>query len=155
MPAASDPREVAVPHTWRPLGPLIMGTVLLIGLAVVCGASWISLGSEVQAEFTLFQLLTLAFLGLLIFACVYAIARSRVTATSTGLIVVNGYRKRTLEWAQIVAIRLPSGAPWARIDLVEGEEISAMGIQATDGLRARNAVRSLRALSERYGTPSR
>jgi hypothetical protein len=156
MPADSDapgqpaqpgrPGLPPLPRTYRPLGPRIVSVVLVLGLAVVCAMAWIGFGADVRAQFTLFQELTLAFLGLLILACVHALTRSRVQATRDRLVVVNGYRRRDLAWAQIVAVRMPAGAPWARLDLADGSEISAMGIQGSDGLRARAAVRELRLL---------
>jgi hypothetical protein len=54
--------------------------------------------------------ITLVLLGL---SCLYALARSRVEAHQTGLVVVNGYRRREYEWAEVVAVHLPPGAPWA------------------------------------------
>ena len=36
---------------------------------------------------------------------------------------------------------LPPGAPWATLDLSDGTTVSAMGIQGSDGARARRAVR--------------
>ncbi|MFT4263674.1 MAG: PH domain-containing protein [Nocardioides sp.] len=164
MPAGSEPAEARdaraarlaqLPRTWRPLGPRIVALVLVVGLTVVSAVSWIGLGSENQAKFTTFELLTLAFIALLILTCVHALTRSRVTATRDRLIVVNGYRRRDLAWAQIVTIRLPNGAPWVRLDLTDGEEISAMGIQASDGARARDAVRFLRRVSEDLSDPGR
>lgn len=137
-----------LPRTWRPVGPMIVAVVLVLGLGVVLGVCWVALGPEEQAKFTTFELWTLAFIGVLILACVHALTRSRVTATAERLVVVNGYRKRELEWAEVVAIGLPSGAPWVRMDLAHGEEISAMGIQATDGQRSRDAVRLLRRIAE-------
>jgi hypothetical protein len=153
MPADSESISGAaaaagLPRTWRPIGPTIMAVVLVIGLGVVCGVSWVAMGPEEQAKYTPFQLGTLAFIGLMIVTCLYAITRSRVTATPERLIVVNGFKRRDLEWAQIIAIRLPSGAPWVRLDLSDGEEISAMGIQSSDGARAKAAVRELRRLAE-------
>ncbi len=147
MPADSD-MLAGLPRTWRPLGPRIVAIVLVIGLGVVCATSWIAMGPEEQAKYTTFQLLTLAFIALLILTCIHALTRSRVTATRDHLIVVNGYKRRDLEWAQVIAIRLPSGAPWVRLDLSDGEEISAMGIQSSDGGRAKVAVRELRRLAD-------
>lgn len=151
MPADSEPAPEQspppLPRTWRPLGPRIVAVIVVVGLGVVCAMAWISFGEETQEKFTLFEKLTLAFIALLILTCVHAITRSRVTATRERLTVVNGYRRRDLGWAQIVAIRLPRGAPWARIDLSDGSEISAMGIQGSDGASARTAVRTLRQLA--------
>jgi hypothetical protein len=148
MPAGSDPDAglPSLPRTYRPLGPRIVAVVLVVGLAVVCAMAWIGFDADIKAKFTVFEKLTMAFIALLILACVHALTRSRVRATRDRLIVVNGYRRRELAWAQIVAVRMPPGAPWARLDLTDGSEISAMGIQGSDGARARAAVRDLRTL---------
>jgi hypothetical protein len=44
---------------------------------------------------------------------------------------------------------MPPGAPWVTLDLADGTAVPAMGIQASDGGRARLALRELRALIER------
>jgi hypothetical protein len=80
--------------------------------------------------------------------------RSRVTAAPDGLTVVNGYRRRDLDWAQVLGVSLRRGAPWAGLDLSDGTTISVLAIQGSDGARAVTAVRALRALiEERSGTP--
>ena len=66
--------------------------------------------------------------------------------TAERLIVVNGYRRHEYEWAEVVAVHLPPGAPWAVLDLSDGTTASALGIQGSDGTRARTAVRQLRVL---------
>ena len=68
-----------------------------------------------------------------------------MVATETGLMVVNGYRTRRFEWSQVIGVSLPRGAPWATLDLSDGTTVSVMGIQGSDGARARRAVRELRA----------
>ncbi len=90
---------------------------------------------------------------LLGFACLHALARSRVEARPEGLVVVNGYRRHDFEWAQVVAVRLGQGAPWVTLDLADGTTVSAMGIQGSDGARAKQAVRDLRALVDRPDPP--
>ena len=142
MPAASD-----LPRTFRPLGPRIVGIVVGASLFGLCAITWFfAFSAKTRSEFTWDQSLTLLLIGLGIAAVLHALIRSRITATETGLIVVNGYRKRVFEWAQIVAIRLPAGAPWVTLDLADGSACSAMGIQGSDGGRARAQVRTLRAL---------
>lgn len=153
MPAASEPASTPhrlpdLPHTWRPLGPRIVASVLVVGLAVLCTVTWVTMDAEIRAKFTVFEKLTMAAIALGILVCVHALTRSRVTATRDALVVVNGYRRRELEWAEVVAVRMPPGAPWARLDLADGSEISAMGIQGSDGASAKRAVRQLRALAE-------
>jgi PH (Pleckstrin Homology) domain-containing protein len=149
MPAGSEPRRApALPHTWRPFGVRIASTVLGGGLLVVCALAWIGFDDETQARFTTFQRLTLFALGLLVFAVWFALVRSRVVAQPDRLVVVNGYRRREYDWAQVVAVHLPPGAPWVTIDLADGSTVAAMGIQGSDGARAKQAVRELRATVE-------
>jgi hypothetical protein len=115
---------------------------MLLALVV---AVWIGLGAEVRGQFTPFQRGTLVFMALLLFGSWNALVRSRVTATTEGLTVVNGYRKRTYEWSQVIGVQLRRGAPWGTLDLSDGTTISLIGVQGSDGDRARRAVRELRA----------
>ncbi len=145
MPAGSEPVP-GLPRTWRPLGPRIAGLVFGGALLVVCAFAWFGFDAETRARFTLFQRVTLVGLGLLAFGCLYALVRSRVVAATTGLIVVNGYRTHRFEWAEVVGVHLPPGAPWVTLDLADGNTVAAMGIQGSDGARAKQATRELRAL---------
>lgn len=150
MPAGSE-----LPRTFRPLGPRIVGIVVVASLFAFSVFIWfVGFTAHTRAEFTPLQLATLFGIGALIAGLVYALVRSRITATPAGLVVVNGYRKRTFAWAQVVAVRLPAGAPWVTLDLVDGSTCSAMGIQGSDGGRARAQVRQLRALLEEHSQPA-
>ncbi|WP_121258824.1 PH domain-containing protein [Nocardioides ferulae] len=151
MPAASEPGAAGaqLPRSWRPFGPRIAGLVFGLALVVVCAFAWFGFDPETRAKFTAFQRGTLVFLGLLIFAVMYALMRSRVVAEAERLVVVNGYRRHEYAWAEVVAVHLPPGAPWATFDLADGSTVSAMGIQGSDGARARQAVRELRLLLDR------
>ena len=144
MPAGSD--LPPLPHTWRPLGPRIAGAVAGGALLVITVFLWIGFDEETRDAVTTFQRGTVVFLGLIGFSCLYALIRSRVDAEMDRLIVVNGYRRHEYEWAQIVGVHLPPGAPWVTLDLADGNTVSAMGIQGSDGARAKQAVRQLRAL---------
>ena len=135
-----------LPHTWRPYGARIAGTVLGGLLLVLCVGVWIAFGADVRSRFTFFQVATLVFLGLLAFSVWFALMRSRVTAAAEGVTVVNGYKRRDYEWAEVLGISLRRGAPWASLDVSDGTSISVMAIQGSDGERARTAVRELREL---------
>ena len=135
--------------TWRPLGPRIAGAVAGGALLTVTAMLWFGFDDETRASVTPFQRGTVIALGLLGFSCLYALARSRVQATVDRLVVVNGYRRHEYEWAEVVAVRLDPGAPWVTLDLADGTTAPAMGIQSSDGTRARDAVRQLRALVDR------
>jgi hypothetical protein len=147
--SSASPVPVPLPHTWRPFGVRLAGTVLGVGLLVVCALTWIGFDEETQAKFTAFQRLTLFFVGLLAFLAWFALVRSRVVAEDERLVVVNGYRRREYAWPQVVAVHLPPGAPWLTLDLADGTTVAAMGIQGSDGSRARQAVRELRSVIER------
>jgi hypothetical protein len=137
---------VSLPHTWRPFGARI--AVIFFGtmLVVICAFAWFGFDPEIRAKFTLFQRSTIVFIGLLYAVAGYALARSRVVASESGVVVVNGYRRHDYEWAEVLSIHLPPGAPWATIDLADGTTASLLAIQGSDGDRARAAVRTLRSL---------
>src|SRR3990170_4093847 len=113
MPADSEPGSGAdrvtapsLPHTWRPLGVRV--AVWLLGglLLVLVVAVWIGIGAELRSQFTPFQRGTLVLIALLLSACYHALVRSRVTAATAGLTVVNGYRTRSYEWSQGIDVSL-------------------------------------------------
>ncbi len=135
-----------LPHTWRPYGARIAASVGGVGLVVVCLFAWVAFPPEIRAQFTVFQKLTMLFMFALAFAAWFALVRSRVVAEDTRLLVVNGYRSHSYAWAEVVSISLVRGAPWATLDLADGTTISALALQGSDGPRARNAVRQIRAL---------
>jgi hypothetical protein len=146
MPAVSEP---TLPHTWRPLG-VRLAMVFFGGLLlVVCVAAWFAIGPEVRARVDFFQRVTFLLVGALAAAVAWALVRCRVTATEQGLQLVNGYRRRVYDWAEVVSVRMPRGAPFASLDLADGTSIQALGIQSADGDRARIAVGQLRLLVDR------
>ena len=154
MPAASEPPPApTLPHTWRPLGVRVAGTVLGAGLVVVCALAWLGFDDETRARFTTFQRITMLAFFLLAFATWFALVRSRIVARDDRLVVVNGYRRREYEWAEVIGVHLPPGAPWVTLDLADGTTVAAMGIQGSDGNRARTAVRELRAAVEQQSRP--
>lgn len=148
MSAVTDPTpdQASVPRTWRPRGVRRAGFVLSAMVVIVAGWVWIAWGPEVRTQFTFSQRLTLLLLGGTAFAALYALMRSRVTAATTGVTVVNGYRRHEYAWSQLVGIVLPNGAPWASLDLSDGTSVGTLGIQGSDGAHARRAVADLRGL---------
>ena len=150
MPAGSDsgpgrPQAPSLPHTWRPFGVRIavgvLGGLLLAVVAVV----WIAFDDATRAQFTVLERITLVLIGLMLFAAYYALMRCKVSASEEGLTIVNGYRRRTYEWSQVIQVSLRRGAPWGTLDLSDGTTVSIMGVQGSDGVRARRAVREIRA----------
>jgi hypothetical protein len=127
------------------LGVRVAAGALGLMLIALIVAVWIGLGAEVRSQFTTFQRATLVFIALLLVGCWNALVRSRVTASTAGLTVVNGYRTRRYEWSQVIGVSLRRGAPWGTLDLSDGTTISLIGVQGSDGQRARRAVREIRA----------
>jgi len=153
MPVGSDPPAANLPRTWRPLGPRIAGAAAGGALAVMTTLLWLGFDDETRASVTPFQRGTVAAMFLLGFGCLYALIRSQVQANENGLVVINGYRRHEYVWAEILAVHLAPGAPWVTLDLADGTTASAMGIQGSDGARAKQAVRELRALVNRPNAP--
>jgi hypothetical protein len=154
MAAASDPSgELALPHTWRPLGPRIASAIAGGTLFAIVAMLWISFDDETRASVTPFQRGTVLFLLGLMFAVLFALVRSKVQAHPDRLVVVNGFRRHEYDWAEVVAVRLGTGAPWVSLDLADGTSAPAIGIQASDGLRAKRAVAQLRLLLDSAHAP--
>ncbi len=145
MPADS---EVQLPHTFRPFGVrmavYVFGGLLVLVTAVI----WFTFPGEIRDKFTTFQRGTVIVLGLGFLAIGWGLARCRVEARRDGLRVVNGFRARRLEWSEVVAVSMKPGNPWAVLDLSDGTTAQALGIQASDGARARRQVLELRRLVE-------
>jgi hypothetical protein len=124
-------------------------------LLVVCAAAWFGFDQSVRDRFSLLQLLTLFVMAAGATTCGWALARARVTAEMESLVVVNGFRTRRVAGVEVRAIHLPEGAPWATLDLADGTTISAMAFQGSDGKRARDGVRQVRALIDRESSDNR
>ena len=150
MPADSDPElGRGLPLTFRPLGVRIAINAAGGLLLVVALGMWFALPANVRDQFSVAQIVTILGLGAMMYACGYALARSRVVARTEGLTVVNGYKTRRFEWNEVLAVQLRSGSPWAMLDLSDGTSVAAMGIQGSDGPRAVQQVREVRALVAR------
>jgi hypothetical protein len=151
MPAVSEP---ALPHTWRPLGVRL--AVFFFGglLAVVCVAGWIAVGGDVRAKVSFFQNVTVVLIAALAASVAWGLVRCRVTASEAGLEVVNGYRIHHYEWAEVLGVHMPPGAPFPTLDLADGTSRPTLGIQASDGDRAKLAVLQLRMLLARTAAES-
>jgi hypothetical protein len=90
------------------------------------------------------QLLFMA-LGLLIALGVLALTRPRVRADHTGIWVRNVLAERFYPWSVVVAVHLPSGAPWAQLELQDDQTVGLLAVQANDGALARRSVDRLQA----------
>jgi hypothetical protein len=163
MPAVSAGRQSSgtpppvpeLPWRYRPLGirlmAAVMGTLLVGALAVI----WVAMPGSVRDQFAIEQRITLLLIFGAMLVFLYGLARSAIRADAHGLRIVNVYRARRLEWAQVVHIRLLPGDPWAVLDIDDGTTIKAMAIQGSDGRRARRATEQLRGLVEEHSRTPR
>lgn len=147
MPAASEPGgSLTLPARFRPLGIRLAAVGLGLALAAVLTAIWFGFSPETRAAFTVLQRLTLLGFGIAMVLVGYALGRSRVDAREDGLLAVNGFRSHFHPWEQIARITLRDGAPWSLLELTDGTTAPAMGIQGSDGRRAVEQVKRLRAI---------
>ena len=133
MPADSDGAgPPPLPRTWRPLGPRIAGVVAGGALLMITAFLWFGLEPDVRDSVTPFQRGTVVAMFLLGFACLYALARSRVVAREEGLHVVNGYRSRDYTWPEIVAVRAMVPRDGSQRLMDQLWDLGARGILLTD-----------------------
>jgi len=137
-----------LPVTFRPTRTRVV--LIGVGVAVFLVLTVIGLILPVVSagERVSFVVTGLLFLGVLLL-----LSRPRVTAGEDGVTVVNLTSKRRLEWAEVLRVNLRPGDPWVTLDLADGTNLPAMGIQP--GIARQQALtdaRTLRALAERHGT---
>ena len=136
----------------------VVSTAALCLLSIVW---WFALPSAVRELFTVFQLLTL--LGVLasLVGVIVGVAASSVRADETGLQIRNGLRTHQVPWSRVHKIIFRSGDPWAQLLItpadgspfevdIDAEKRQLMGIQAVDGVRAKQAVEELRRRHQRF-----
>ena len=146
---ASPAEAPSLPRTWRPLGIRLAVVFFGLTLLIVCTAAWFGFSEDIRDRWTFLQKFTVLAIGAAYAFVGWVLARSRVSASADSLVVVNGIKVREYEWAEVLAVHLPPGAPWATLDLSDGTSVSAMGIQGSDGRRAERSVRELAALLDR------
>ena len=141
----SAPTGPALPTVWRPrrgrVVPYVLTVVALTGFGIVA----VALTSEGRAGATPIDRGLLIGSGLAMAYVLHRLASVRVEADSDGLTVVNLARRRRLEWAEVLGVRLAPGDPWLQLDLAEGATMPAMGIQGTDGEHGQAQARALAA----------
>ncbi|WP_141013394.1 PH domain-containing protein [Nocardioides sambongensis] len=146
MTVTSDVTTPTLPRTWRPFGPRLAAPVFALFLVGAFAWLWLSFDQQTRDAINVIERGTvIAIVGVGV-ALLYAMARSRVTVTEDGITLVNGYRRRDFAWAEIEKVRMPLGAPWPNLDLADGRTIPMLGIQGSDGGRAKTAVREVKAL---------
>ena len=136
--SAADRLAVFAPRRTRQvaLGLAVGVTVLVVALAVVVPADF---GWPDRVGFLL--------VGALIDGFLWRQATVRAVPSARGLHVRNLFLSRDLEWAQVVSVRFGE-RPWVQLDLDDGDTLAVMGVQRSDGERARAEARRLAGLVE-------
>ena len=75
----------------------------------------------------------------------HRLASVRVETSDEGVLVANVIGRRHLEWAEIVGVRLLRDDAWMMLDLSDGQALAAMGVQKSEGKRAKRAGAGVRA----------
>ncbi|GAA2407179.1 hypothetical protein GCM10010191_14350 [Actinomadura vinacea] len=136
-----------LPVVWRPrttrvvayatAGVIVLGMILL---AVV-----------VAPQFKLFDRILMVAFGLFLAWILHMFARCRVVADAAGITVVNAFRSRRLDWAEVVDVTMATGEPWPTLDLADGTSIGAMGINGAERDLAARQLDQLQALVHQRG----
>lgn len=125
-------RDSATRVVWRPrLGRLVPHGLLPVVLAILVGLGLV-MGFAIRPSDMMFFCL----LGALSVVGLYLLGRPQLVADEHGLTVVNVWKRREIAWGQVLAVDMPDGEPWPRLDLADGSTLPVMGIQASDGPRA-------------------
>jgi Bacterial PH domain len=131
---------------WRPLRTRIiaytMAGVIVLGM--------ILLAVVVAPQFKVSDRVLLVAFGLFLGWLLHMFARCRVVADERGVIVVNAFRTRRLEWPEVLRVTMTEGEPWPTLDLADGTSIGAMGINGAEKSRAARQLAELRALLTRH-----
>lgn len=148
----TTPRRL--PLTYRPRKGRIVPYALAGLTVLVCTALAAALPGG-TGQFGLADRLGIVGIGVAVAAFLCVLARPRATVDEGGLRVVNIFRARTLEWAEVVDVSLNRGDPWVMLDLSDGETIAVMAIQASDGDYARRSAQELLELVTAHNVTER
>ena len=141
-----DARCPALDDVFRPrFARLVTGT-----LAAVVAAATVLLIVLLSATgiegWSPADLTGIGLVGLAIVWFLWRQATVTATPTAAGLRVRNLASTRTVAWAEIVWVRFGEGRPWVQLDLDDGDTLAVMGVQRSDGERARREARRLATL---------
>jgi Bacterial PH domain len=132
------------PRTTRVVAYTTAGAIMLgmVVLAVV-----------VAPQFALLDRTLMVVFGLVVAWVLHMLARCRVEADERGVRVVNAFRARRLEWAEVVEASMSPGEPWPTLDLADGTSLGAMGINGAERALAARQLAELQALIHGHEAP--
>lgn len=121
--------------------------VVALSLAAAMSALVVLFVVVAPERFGASDVVSICMLGLLVVIGLWRQASVRAVPSRSGLFVRNLVLGRRLEWAEIVSVRF-GDRPWVQLDLSDGDTLSVMGIQRSDGERARREAARLATLVE-------
>jgi hypothetical protein len=134
--------DLSLPHTFRPRWARRVCYPVAVVVVVLLTAIALTLPERFRSA----DRFGIIAVGLLIAYGLHRLAAVRIKADENGLTVVNVVRRRRLEWAEVIAVRLNPADPWLTLDLSDGTEMAAMGIQGSDRAYARDQALALARL---------
>lgn len=148
MPADS---EQSLPRTFRPRRARITIWIISAFLLVVMGIIAVLLPDDGARTWGIADRIGVFASGLFIVWFLNRHAQVRAIADADGLLVVNMFKRRHLQWGEVLSVRLKRGDPWVFLDLSDGSTLAVMGIQGSDGDVAAEHARELAGLVHRFG----
>ena len=129
-------------RTFRSKGLIVVSWVtvaILAGLMIFIGLNMPeSMKFSMSGNITMWLLIgAWAFLA-------WAISRSKVTADSEKIVIVNGLRTYTFAWSDVAALSMNPGAPWPTLITQDDRRVMLFGLQGSEGKSTRNALAWLR-----------
>ena len=137
--------EVVRAHPVR-LRRVAVGIAVVVMAVSVVVAVLLGNTSSEGVIFSLGDQIAMVLLGALVAGGVLLIARPSVTADERGLRVRNILATKDVPWPVVREVAFRDGSPWAVLELADDEQLAVLAVQASEGPRAVEAVRGLRAL---------
>jgi hypothetical protein len=137
-------------RVYRPFGARLVVVVMAVTLVGAVTFLWAAMPAEVRAQFSWPQRITILFFFAAILLALWGMFRTSVTISNSGLVITNIFKVRSYDWAQVLAISLHRGDPWAVLDLSDGTSVVAMAIQGSDGARTNGILREIGEQIEKH-----
>jgi hypothetical protein len=141
---------VTTRHVYRPFGARLVVMIMAVMLVGAVTFLWLAMPAEVREQFTWTQRVTILMFFAAILLALWGMFRTSVAISDSGLVITNIFKVRSYDWAQVLAISLRRGDPWAVLDLSDGTSVVAMAIQGSDGLRTKGVLREIGEQIEKH-----
>ncbi len=138
------------PLIYRPFGARLVVVVMALTLVGAVTFLWAAMPAEVRSQFSWPQRITILFFFGAILLALWGMFRTSVAISDSGLVITNIFKVRSYDWAQVLAISLHRGDPWAVLDLSDGTSVVAMAIQGSDGALTNGVLREIGEQIEKH-----